>query len=700
MFRVYRILFIFFLSGFLSRAYACPEGVDKLAKIVESEMDTSVARASGAGHAAGGANLGQDTALLAQDSKAAQIGLNSDEATDVIQASAHEANSVTNANSLGHETTLLSQDGKAAQLTMTSDQARDAAQASAYEAQAVAETLEKFKMDRLGDYEIGTNGTLLHNADKFTANQKVRAIILNADERAKIRNLRTPRRFKALYKESQLEFDNRLFIKGIDNVPPGKKAVYFDVENSMLKQLNDEILETKDYSDAATNFFNKTMWDKIQADPVLRTKLEGRYRDFKSMRFRFLLDEGEDATDLMNRLKKAYGDASSKFGDFMGKTGLEPLWNGKPGQAGKPEKWFLAGVGDTPLEANMAARQARGMVEDMGTSNRLVQYSDRVDNLAGDISNIEKVRDSLSNVQSLKKSGIMVDPGNGRHVLDKDAIGILRKTKRADFEDIGEYRAAVKKQFKTLYGSEVDNLSVDAMTRYFEGVDSLAPPLFVRSRTGIDLSEAKNGLVSVDFTGVGVDNAYEAMVGLTKNVNEVQSNASLVGSALTSVDKHVDNVTDAMNKSKQAFNNGTQSVTKAEKPAVFSGDDGMYFPDKKWTNIEKQKLVDELAQNDPSKYRVTFVETTYKNGETIPPAMRSEYIVKAEKVEKSIRKLVTGVGEGRIPPERAKEMMIAIEYKPAINGKSDWDIVFGGKLDHTEQTVLRRALESVIEANH
>ena len=79
----------------------------------------------------------------------------------------------------------------------------------------------------------------------------------------------------------------------------------------------------------------------------------------------------------------------------------------------------------------------------------------------------------------------------------------------------------------------------------------------------------------------------------------------------------------------------------------------MYIPDSKWTRAEKQKLVNELGAQDPSKYRVTFVETSYKNGKPIPAELRSEYIVRAKKVEKNIRKAITGIGDGQITPERA-----------------------------------------------
>lgn len=522
--------------------------------------------------------------------------------------------------------------------------------------------------------------------------------MMSAGQRSKIRSGAKVEQFKKTYSKSDLEFENRNFMSQVNKLPQGKKAVYFDTENSVLKQLNDEIFETKDLSDAAGNLFNRIIFDKININPVLTGKLNGKYRDFKSMRFRFLLDEGEDSADVINALNKIYGESTTEFTKQLKATGLAPLWSARTGQSGDPGKWFLAGVGDSPLEANMGARQARGLLESGGAS-KLVKYSDRVDTLATDIKIIEKIRSSLEGISKLRNFNIMLDVGKGNIVLSKNAIAILRKTKRGDFTTLEKYRASLKKQFQKIFGTKVDDLSLDGMTKYFEGVDSLSPPLFIRSRAGIDLGQGNKGLVSVDFTGVGVDNAYEAMTALSKTSGASGGNANYVKNALRAIDAHVDNVTTSMNQAKIAFNKSTQSVSGKNRPAVFSGDDGMYFPDKAWTMGEKQDLVNRLAAKDPTKYRVTFVETNYKDGRVIPNALRSEYIVKAEKVEKNIRKAVTGVGEGQISPERAKKMMIAIEFKPGGSASSDWDILIGGSVTKQEKAILKNAMKIAVEAD-
>jgi hypothetical protein len=517
-----------------------------------------------------------------------------------------------------------------------------------------------------------------------------------SETNSKVRSLPKVEEFKAINAKSNLKFENRIFIGGIDDIPPGKKAVYFDVENSVLKQLNDEVLETKDLADATGNLFNKILYDKIQKHPQLSGKLEGRYRDFKSLRFRFLLEEGEDSADILKALKKLYLETTNEFEKVLSSTGMKPLYENRTGQLGDPKKWFLAGTGETPLEANMAARQARGMLRENGAQSKLVEYESRIDNLALDIKAVEKIRIDLQRSEGLFNAKIMVRVSDKKRVLSKDAISILRKTKPSDFKTNEEYHAALNNQFKKIFGTKVDSYTLDKMTTYFEGVDSLAPPLFVRNRVGIDLGQSENGLVSVDFTGIGVDNAYQSMIGLAKKGATSGSNDVMVGKALQAVDEHVEKVTDSMNAAKRAFNRGTQKVTQTRKPAVFSGDDGIYFPDGSWSLKDKEKLVRNLGRKDPSKYRVTFVETRYPDGTSIPVSSRSEYIVRAEKVEKEIRKMITGIGADKISPDDAKKLMIAIDFRPSQSSKGEWGVLLGGKASKEQVKLINLALEKVL----
>lgn len=677
---------------FVSVSATCEKGAEQLAKVLRKEMEgTSNVSVTAEAKSAALVNDGMQGAsvnavgdvktVMATDTAVdAKAGLLTD--TESIALAGQEAR-VTNMAEGPEQFSVVSLDSRGSNLSETNSFptiSRD----------SIAPQVDIPHFDRLADSE------LLSNSRRGRNSFSKKAADLSAKERSQIRSLPKVEEFKSINATSNLEFDNRIFISGIDDIPSGKKPVYFDVENSVLKQLNDEILETKDLADSAGNLFNRILYDKIQKNPMLSGKLEGRYRDFKSLRFRFLIDEGEDSADILNALKKLYQETTLEFEKTLSSTGLKPLWENKAGQLGDPKKWFLAGTGETPLEANMAARQARGMLREPGSKSKLVEYQSRVDNLASNIKAVEKIRLDLQASEGLAKARITVKGIGNKRVLSKDAIGILRKTKSGDFNSKEKYHAALNSQFKKMFGSEVDPKILDKMTSYFESVDSLAPPLFVRNRAGIDLGQSENGLVSVDFTGIGVDNAYQAMIGLAKKGTSSLSNEVMVSKALQAVDEHVEKVTDSMNIAKRTFNSGTQKVTKARKPAVFSGDDGIYFPDGTWSLKDKEKLVRNLGKKDPAKYRVTFVETKYPDGTSIPVSNRSEYIVRAEKVEKEIRKMVTGIGPDKINPDDAKKLMIAIDFKPSQSSSGEWGVLTGGKVSKDQKRIIDLALEKVL----
>lgn len=690
------ILLLFLQMHFVGPSFSCEKGLQQFSKVLKNEMDGIsnagvTADAKGASFVNDGVQgasvnaVGDVKAVMASDMAVdAKAGLID---TETIALAGQEAR-VTNLAEGSEQVSVLSLDSRGLVLTDNTNSASVASKDS------LSLQVEVPSLDRLGDMPLlsanGRGGPI----SAYRAREYKKGV-LSAEGRSKIRANPKVEKFKDTYAKSNLEFDNRAFISGFDDIPPGKKPVYFDVENSVLKQLNDEIMETKDLSDATGNLFNRILFDKIQKSPELAGKLEGRYRDFKSLRFRFLIDEGEDSTAILKALKKLYSESTSEFEKALSATGLGPLWARRNGQLGDPKKWFLAGTGETPLEANMAARQARGMLKEPGSSSKLVEYKSRIDNLAKDIKGVESLRLELQGTRSLGEAKIMVNAGGKKKVLSKDAIGILRKTKSGDFDSTEKYHAALNTQFKKLFGVEVEAKDLNKMTTYFESVDSLAPPLFVRNRAGIDLGQSENGLVSVDFTGVGVDNAYQAMVGLAKNTTQ-GSNKAMVGKALEAVDEYVEKVTDSMNQAKRTFNAGTKKVTHARKPAVFSGDDGIYFPDSSWNLKDKEKLVRNLGRKDPAKYRVTFVETKYPDGTSIPVSNRSEYIVRAEKIEKEIRKMVTGVGVDKISPEDAKKLMIAIDFKPSQTTKGEWGVLLGGKVNKEQKRIIDLALEKAL----
>jgi hypothetical protein len=487
--------------------------------------------------------------------------------------------------------------------------------------------------------------------------------------------------YKALHgRENRGAADNRAFMNQMAKDKAGKKSniIYFDVENAVQKKLNDSLVGDKGMVDAINNSFMTKFNSHLKADKELMSRIQGQYQDFKSLRLRLELRPGDNAADFEKRFSDLYAKSNKEFAEEFQKGGLTKLIPPRTDEVVDVSTWFLSGTGESALEANMAARGARtaGFSNGKATS---ISFKNQVAKMHDDVKSIEGIRRGLAAQDDLLKSKMMIKTETGEIIPSKDMIGVLRKIKLSDCEDVAEYNAKIRAKVRKLFGKDISDKNIADLTTYFSKVDSISPPLFQRERVAIDLAEAKSGIVSVDFAGVGVDNAYEQMKALSA-VNYVQKDKSkMLKDAFTKIQNNVDDVTEDMNKAKRTFTNSANDPT----PTKYSGDDGILMPDKSWGMAKKQELIKTLAANgDPGKYRVTFVRTEYTSGATIPAMERSQYVVRAEGVEKSIREAI--VGAAKIPSERARKMIIAIDSRPSVNGVK-YDLIIGGEKPTAEE---------------
>lgn len=483
------------------------------------------------------------------------------------------------------------------------------------------------------------------------------------------------------------ESDNRNYLKlaDIDKKLKREHIVYFDVENAAQKKLNDAVIRDKGMVDAINNSFIDKFNTNLSADPLLKKSLQGNYQDYKSLRLRLIASTDEEAASLQQRLNAVYKKTNDEFVSEFQERGLTKLIAPRTDETVDISTWFLSGSGNTPLEANMAARSARTSGFANGNATTM-SFAKQVDNLHADVFSIEGLRKSLAADSSLIKSGVMAQSDNGSVIPTKEMIGILRKIKLSDCDSVADFYDKIRKKTKSLIGADLKDSHIESLTKYFDKVDSLSPPLFQRSRETIDLGKAKNGIVSVDFTGVGVDNAYEQMKGLG-NVNYSQSNKRvLLKDAFDKIQGNVDSVTEEMNKAKRIFSYVTKDPAAPKVMPVFSGDDGILMPAKNWADGEKKEVLKALSKaHDPSKFRVTFTKTEYLNGTSVPIVQRSARIVRAEEIEKSLRELVTG--HDKITPLRAKQMIFAIDSTPLENG-GRYKLYIGGLKPTVEERKL------------
>ena len=480
--------------------------------------------------------------------------------------------------------------------------------------------------------------------------------------------------------------DNRKFLQlsDADKKMQNPNVIYFDVENAVQKKLNDHVIRDKEMVDAINNSFMAKFKKNLAEDPMLSKKVEGVYQDYKSLRLRAVAGNSDDVLDVQKRLSEVYKKTNKEFVKEFQKEGMTKLITPRTDEVVDVSTWFLSGTGSTSLEANMAARSARTSGFFRGNATTM-SFAKQIDNLHKDVSRIEDLRKILAAETSLLKSGVMLED-----IPSKEMIGILRKIKISDCESEAEYLLKIKQKVQSIFGADISDTQILNLKEYFEKVDSLSPPLFQRNRKAIDLSQAKEGIVSVDFTGVGVDNAFEQMRGLSAVDYAQKSKEALLKDAFSKIQTNVDGVTEQMNLAKRAFSSASRDPKDPTNFPLFSGDDGILMPKSKWTEVEKKKVLRELSESaDPSKYRVTFMKTELDNGVSLPASERSVRIVRSEGIEKSLRELVTG--HGKISSERAKKMIFAIDATPFETG-GKYDLFIGGiKPTPTERKIIEDA---------
>jgi hypothetical protein len=337
----------------------------------------------------------------------------------------------------------------------------------------------------------------------------------------------------------------------------------------------------------------------------------------------------------------------------------------------------------------MAARSARKLT--IGH----VAYRDQIQKISKDIRQIEVTRKDLATSTKLLDAEILLKDHGGEIILSKDAIAIFRKNRPNKYDNDELFSTDMQTKFKNVFGVDVSKQDIKKMNQYFEQVDSISPPLFTRERVEIDLAKAKHGLISVDFTGVGVENIQAQMKALSK-INYRSADIELSAAAFKEMEKEIRNVTTDMNIAKRIFSNSAAKVREGELP-LFSGDDGMLMPTSGiWSYEDKRNLVSSMSKtSSPDKYRVTFVETKYSNGNIISAKDRSERVVRAENLEKDIRKKIHGMD--KMTSQDMSQIMIAIDSKPETSGGRFTLMVSGNKLSDKEKKLIRDAFNNSID---
>lgn len=489
---------------------------------------------------------------------------------------------------------------------------------------------------------------------------------------AKVNGSRKVQWFRERYRvfDGINEADNARYIAlahGPGGHVPGR--LYFEVENSILKQLNDSVIGDKDVVTSIGNAYKEMLLRNLQASSLLRKHMIGMYSDFKSMRF--VSDSA--APEIAVEFQRIYAMTSQTFARTLEASPLRYLHGRGHGIARAPGSWHLAGVGASADEASAAARSARHRFDPARPLTTMQDFATARTHLGERLRAAEGLRDSLQ--RGLRgHEGILVParPGSPKQVLSEPALELMRKVTATEY---AEYVRQVRDKFRRRFGVELGEDQVSDLRDYVAIADGLSASIVQAKRVVIDLGQAEHGVVSVDFAGQGARNLRETMAALA------EAPAGDAGAAVREARAAEQRATQGMRRMNAEFDGAVQGLwgRDAGRKVLFSGDDGIFMPGQAVTSEQKAALVGRLAATDqPAGYRVTFLPRAFADtGAVIPAAQRSRLIVSAEGVEKGLR----GALDGSVPLARLQRMGIGVDLVPNAKGGGVVNLILGGEVD-------------------
>lgn len=438
------------------------------------------------------------------------------------------------------------------------------------------------------------------------------------------------------------------------------KAMFFDVENSQIKYLNDT-LKDKNLVTSLTNFHKDILAKKMES---LEKEFPGlhieKYSDFKSQRFAF---SGKVPPDLEKRLQKIFKDANVEFDDYLREHNIVRA-------ADASGDWFRGGVGATADQANLAARYSRQVstneVQSFAKQDLQKSMNQKLQTVEADR---RELRGHFENTSVIEGS-----------TLHPDAFDIVRKAKGDS--------AIVALELQNRFGlQEVSKKSVQSLQRYVKDADDFSPGLYIAKRENAHLNEAVHGGLSADIIGLGGANL--------KGTAEALANAPSIDKALEATRLAEKAVTKNFIEQKKVFE---QVVAKAVDPGklktICSGDDCVSVATAPLSEKDKVRILKGLSETKYSgSYRLAYVSEGVKDIES-----RNALANHGEAIEKVLRKSLSS----KMEPRKLKGLTFGVDMRTQELNTGSVKLLMGEadgvKLSASERSLIQAKFEEAVKA--
>lgn len=487
--------------------------------------------------------------------------------------------------------------------------------------------------------------------------------------------------------------NNSAFIKMAKLANAGMETIaklYFDLENAVLKELNDRIVLDKELVTALTNLHKELVWNAISADPLLSKHMVGNYSDFKSIRIAF----DEDNPALKKRLRELIPDINKKYSDYVGKLAEEKGWDVRTrGLSADRRNWYQAGFGKTPDQAGLASRCARALPGPGGVSVPR-SFTDCLARLESAAKNVGRYL-QWAGKRFGAVPGMMVDAENGRLVPSAELIEAIKKAKpaAATRESMAE---AVNEELRRRFKVELSAKESEALRQALELADQFSPGLLQAERVVIDMGQEAKAALSADFKGQNARNLEETFRALARTegmsmadrVREVRRGEEAATARLEEMKARYQKVVGRMFPGMQAQYTGDDGI--AFLPKDLSLDERLRFA--RYWKEEGGGAGDLRLTHEPFRYADT--------GAVIPPEKRSAIVSAAEEVEKEMRRKLLQRGFNRVRLNRL-QVMVNLEARASGAARVGLELLGGGSFTPAELEKVKELLREMgHEAGH
>ncbi|MCB0405700.1 MAG: hypothetical protein KDD51_13035 [Bdellovibrionales bacterium] len=508
------------------------------------------------------------------------------------------------------------------------------------------------------------------------------------------------------YKPTTVQ-ENSDFIRVTIQDPTGRH-LYFHVENSVLKPLNDIYLEDRELSQALTNHYKSLFFKNLTAETALHKALIAQFSDYKTVRLAF----SEDTPEHREALKRVYEKTAKQYEAALeGYLALhERLTGADHPLVEKTKLWHQAGIGRHADEAGWSSRYARKEAGDSKVPT-IVDFRDpnTVEAFQNSYANTESRRRALQN-ELETYPGIMVPIAatSGTRVLSRAALEILRRVHPVN---ASQDAPMVIARFKERFGVSLTTKQALMLIEYTHSIDRFVPNINVVSHDPMSLGEAEFGYAAIDLAGQNVRNLDAAARALVQAYDGKPKEATA-----ESIIAYSEYILAKLRRGQDEASAEFETIQKEVREAVrklgvrgdetfspangvrTSGDDVVFAPDGKPLSRESEAhLLDLLAATGhPSHFRVTFGRSTYAgnvHGVAVREHDRATHVVLGDSIEKSLRKAL----ETKISYLELENIVIGVEMIPHLTNETEVRILVGGKTSPDLLEHMRALTPSVLK---